>query len=172
MTQCGSAGIAFKQGFPKRGNLARRAEFPQTVERAIYTNMEITMQTNSALFVSLLYRLKSFRNTTVLTFLLEVEADKKEYACSALVLSHRYLGNQLSQRQVEKAIKDLVDCELITIRVHANTKTYFKVNAEQVLSLLRQPLPDHLPGMDDLQYPFLASWAASQSQSSDLDSCA
>lgn len=125
------------------------------------------MKTNAVLFVNLMYRLKSFRNTAVLTFLLEVEADKKEYSCSALVLSHRYLGNQLSQRQVEKAIKDLIDCELISTRVHANTKTYFKVNADQVQKLLMQPLPDHLPGMDDLQYPFLDQWLKDQSKPND-----
>lgn len=125
------------------------------------------MTNNPLLFVSLVYRLKSFRNTAVLMFLLEVEADKKEYSCSALVLSHRYLGNQLSQRQVEKAIKDLVDVELITTRVHANTKTYFKVNAERVQSLLCQPLPEHLPGMDDLQYPFLKTWAGDKSPPTD-----
>ena len=128
------------------------------------------MKTNAVLFVNLMYRLKSFRNTAVMTFLLEVEADKKEYACSALVLSHRYLGNQLSQRQVEKAIKDLIDCELISTRVHANTKTYFKVNAEQVEKLLQQPLPDHLPGMDDLQYPFLDQWLKNQSKPKDTGS--
>ncbi len=86
------------------------------------------MQTNAVLFVNLMYRLKSFRNTAVLTFLLEVEADKKEYVCSASVLSHRYLGNQLSLKEVKKAIADLLELELISTRVHANTKTYFKVN--------------------------------------------
>lgn len=122
------------------------------------------MENNAALFANLMYRLKSFRNTSVLMFLLEVHADEKEYACSALVMSHRYLGNQITPRQVEKAIKDLVDFDLIAVRVHANTKTYFKVNAEQVESLLAQPLPNHLPGMDDLQYPFLSRWAAGRKQ--------
>ncbi|MBL8387067.1 MAG: hypothetical protein JNK17_02410 [Hydrogenophaga sp.] len=121
------------------------------------------MTDNTELFVNLMYRLKSLRNTSVLMFLLEVQADEKEYACSALVLSHRYLGNQISQRQVEKAIRDLVEFDLIAVRVHANTKTYFKVNAEQVRALLSQPLPEHLPGMDDLQYPFLQSWKADRS---------
>lgn len=121
------------------------------------------MQTNAVLFVNLIYRLKSFRNTTVLTFLLEVEADKKDYVCSASVLSYRYLGNQLSLKEVKKAIADLLELELISTRVHANTKTYFKVNAEQVRALLSQPLPEHLPGMDDLQYPFLQSWKADRS---------
>ena len=125
------------------------------------------MQTNAVLFVNLMYRLKSFRNTAVLTFLLEVEADKKEYVCSAPVLSHRYLGNQLSLKEVKKAIADLLELELISTRVHANTKTYFKVNAEQVQSLLRQPLPVHLPGMDDLQYPFLKTWACDKSSPTD-----
>lgn len=118
------------------------------------------MQTNPALFVSLMYRLKSFRNTALLTFLLEVEADKKDYVTSASILALRYLGNQLSRREVQKAVDDLEELGLISTRVHANTKTYFKVNAEQVRALLSQPLPEHLPGMDDLQYPFLQSWKA------------
>ena len=122
------------------------------------------MQTNPALFVSLMYRLKSFRNTALLTFLLEVEADKKDYASTTSVLALRYLGNQLSRREVQKAVDDLEELGLITTRVHANTKTYFKVNAEQVESLLAQPLPNHLPGMDDLQYPFLSRWAAGRKQ--------
>jgi hypothetical protein len=126
------------------------------------------MTNNAALFADLMYRLKSFRNTSVLMFLLEVHADEKEYACSALMMSHRYLGNQITPRQVEKAIKDLVEYDLITVRVHANTKTYFKVNVDQVELLLAQPLPNHLPGMDDLQYPFLTRWAAGRARPNEL----
>ncbi|AOW13318.1 hypothetical protein LPB72_09705 [Hydrogenophaga crassostreae] len=117
------------------------------------------MKTNSFLFVNLIYRLKSFRDVAVLMFLLEVDADQKEYACSASVLSQRYLGNQISARQVEKAIKDLCDLNLVSIRVHANTKTYFKVNRDKVLSLLNQPLPERMPGLDDLKFPFLDKWS-------------
>lgn len=125
------------------------------------------MQTSSVLFVNLMYRLKSFRNTAVLTFLLEVEADKKDYVATVPVLALRYLGNQLSRREVQKAVADLEDLGLITTRVHANTKTYFKVNADQVQKLLMQPLPDHLPGMDDLRYPFLDQWLKDQSKPDD-----
>lgn len=118
------------------------------------------MTTNQTLFVNLMYRLKSFRNVTVLNFLLEVGAEQKEYSCSAQILAHRYLGNQLSARQVEKALSDLIELGLITTRVHANTKTHMRVNAEAVKTLLSQPLPPHLPGMDDLNFSFLNEWQA------------
>ena len=122
------------------------------------------MKSNPSLFVNLMYRLKSYRNTAVLMFLLEVEADQKDYVASVPVLAHRYMGNQLSRREVQKAVDDLEELGLISTRVHANTKTYFKVNADQVRALLAQPLPEHLPGMDDLQYPFLQSWKDGRAQ--------
>lgn len=117
---------------------------------------------NQNLFVNLLYRLKSLRNAALLQFLIEVKADEKEYAASALILSQRFFGNQLSPRQIETAIKDLVASDLISTRVHAKTKTYLKVNIDQVKSLLNQPLPLNLPGMGDLSYPFLSEWQAAQ----------
>lgn len=119
------------------------------------------MRNSSTLFVSLMYRLKSFRNVTVLTFLLEVEADQREYACSVPVLAHRYLGNQISRREAQKAVSDLEELGLISSRVHANTKTYFKVNGEQVLALLNQPLPEGMPGLAGLKFPFLNEWSGS-----------
>ncbi len=122
--------------------------------------LRTTMRNSPLLFVSLMYRMKSFRNVVVLMFLLEVEADKKEYACSIPVMANRYLGNQISRREAQKAVSDLEDIGLISLRVHANTKIYFKVNGDMVLSLLDQPLPEHMPGLEDLKFPFLEEWSS------------
>jgi hypothetical protein len=113
-----------------------------------------------ALFVELSYRLKSFRDATVLVALLLEKADERELKISLMNLALGRLANQLTFEQVRKSIRDLKAAGLVTTRVHPHLKTFFSVDRAAVLQLLASPLPETLPAMSDHAFPFLAVWQA------------
>lgn len=117
------------------------------------------------LFVELSHRLQDYDATVVLMLLLHWGLDTKPLACSLAQIARNDLGDALSRREVQYAVLRLRAKGLIATAVYANTKTEFRVNAEAVLALLREPVPNtpFFPGISTEPMPFLKTLELSQS---------
>lgn len=123
---------------------------------------------SKALFNELLHRLRKYADgkysdAMLLHYLLRQGADGTEFKTTAVKVALDALSGCINRRDVQRSIDRLTELGLISTRVHANTRTHFKVNREAVLALLAKPLPRNLPGIDERHFPFLDEWSASQS---------
>ena len=119
-----------------------------------------TKRNGSALFVELVLRLMHFNDASVLWVFLKEQADERENTTSAVQMARDQLSGSVNRRAVQHSIARLQEAGYLQVRVQANTSTTVTVNRDAVLSLLRDPLPDHLPGLSRKVFPFLAAWEA------------
>jgi hypothetical protein len=117
--------------------------------------------TASSLFVELVHRLQKHTDASVLSVLLADQADVVEVKTSAGRISMDRLGESISRLEVHRALKRLSDSGLISVRIHANTRTHVTVDRAAVLALLQKPLPPRLPGLVEREFPFLDVWRQS-----------
>ncbi|WP_157539097.1 hypothetical protein [Hydrogenophaga flava] len=122
------------------------------------------MNTDSkALFNELLHRLCKYEDckysdAMLLHYLLRQGADGTEFKTTAVKVALDALHGCINRRDVQRSVERLTKLELISTRVHANTRTHFSVNRQAVLALLEKPLPRNLPGIDERHFPFLDEW--------------
>jgi hypothetical protein len=131
--------------------------------------MSKTMEaSNQVLFIHLMHVLKKYTDVCVVMALLSDLADQREVKTTAGELALRKLETHISRKEVQRSFDRLSDLGLIDIRVHANTRTHVTVNREAVLSMLRLPLPNRLPGLSARELPFLEAWAADRATAESL----
>ena len=116
--------------------------------------------TGSELLIELVHRLQHYSDATVLWIFLKEQADEREFATTATKMALDQLAGSVNRRGVQHSIARLQEAGYLQVRVQANTSTKVTVNRDAVLSLLRDPLPDHLPGLSRKVFPFLAAWEA------------
>ncbi|MBR5950394.1 MAG: MarR family transcriptional regulator [Actinomycetaceae bacterium] len=107
------------------------------------------------LFVELLHRLGTYGDACVLYSLLQRHADEREYKTSMTVIATA-IG--ISRQQVHRAIKRLEAMGLVRSRAQSNYRTCVTVDREAVSQLMRQPIPENLPGINNEVFPFLANY--------------
>lgn len=133
------------------------------------------MNTDSkALFNELLHRLCKYEDckysdAMLLHYLLRQGADGTEFKTTAVKVALDALHGCINRRDVQRSVERLTKLELISTRVHANTRTHFSVNRQAVLALLEKPLPRNLPGIDERHFPFLDEWESLHSDASSAD---
>lgn len=115
------------------------------------------------LFIELITRLKKYDDAAVLMILLAEHADVKEEKVTAGKLSLDRFQESIDRKNVQRAFARLSAAGLISIRIHANTRTHVTVHRDAVLALLREPLAPRLPGMVAREFPFLDVWRESLS---------
>ena len=123
---------------------------------------------SKSLFNELLHRLckyedAKYSDAMLLHYLLRQGADVAELRTTAAKVAQDALSGCVNRRDVQRSIDRLTQLGLISTRVHANTRTHFKVNRDAVLTLLAKPLPRNLPGIDERPFSFLDEWQAAQS---------
>jgi tyrosine-protein phosphatase YwqE len=119
------------------------------------------------LFIRLLHMLQKYSDAMVLQILLEQHADKTEFKTSARQIAMDFASGQIVRRQAQQALSRLAEKGLIDVQVHPNYRTHIKVDREAVLALLRIPVSDFLPGLRQVNFPFLEALNAErQSQDS------
>ena len=133
------------------------------------------MNTDSkALFNELLHRLCKYEDckysdAMLLHYLLRQGADGTELKTTAVKVALDALHGCINRRDVQRSVERLTKLELISTRVHANTRTHFSVNRQAVLALLEKPLPRNLPGIDERHFPFLDEWESLHSDALSAD---
>lgn len=110
------------------------------------------------LFARLVQHFRNYNDAAVLWICLKERADCKEYSVSVVELASIELCDSIPRQSVRRAIQRLQQMGFISVRVQHKSKTLITVNREAVLALLRQPLPDRLPGCSDKKFPFLDAW--------------
>jgi hypothetical protein len=156
------------------GRVAQNAQHGtryQVAQIASLTEFQLLrMNMNSqSLFIELLHRLRKYEDAKysdamLLHYLLRQGADETEFKSTAVKVALDALAGCLNRWEVQRAIDRLTQLGLISTRVHANTRTHFKVNRDAVLALLAKPLPRNLPGIDERHFSFLDEWQAAQSE--------
>lgn len=122
--------------------------------------MTAAITTGQALFIELVLRLQRYSDAAVLWIFLKDHADEREYTTTAVKMALDQLTGTVKRWDVQRSIARLQEQELIRVRVHANTGTKVTVDRNAVLRLLRDPLPERLPGLSRKEFPFLAAWEA------------
>lgn len=107
------------------------------------------------LFVELIHRLQRYSDALVLFVLLEQHADVDEFKTSATQLALDLCAGRIVRRQAQQALARLCDRGLIEYRAHANYRTHIKVDRDAVAALLRAPVSNYLPGLRQIDFPFL-----------------
>lgn len=110
------------------------------------------------LFARLVQHFRNYNDAAVLWICLKERADCKEYPVSVGELASIELCDSIPRPSVHRAIHRLQQMGFISVRVQHKSKTLITVDREAVLALLRQPLPDRLPGCSDKKFPFLDAW--------------
>lgn len=115
--------------------------------------------TSDELFIELVHRLRFYTDAMLLFGMLKEHADVHEFDSTRAKISRRQMDNAVTDREVRRSLERLQERGLVTVRTHANTRTYIRVDRQAVFDLLRQPLSPRLPGRQDFQFPFLDAWA-------------
>jgi hypothetical protein len=116
--------------------------------------------TSQALFIELMHRLRHYNDAAVLWVLLKKEADVFEYTTTAAKIVLDQLP-AVKRWDVQRSIARLHAKRLLQARIQPNTSTSVTINREAVLRLLRDPMPQCLPGLDQETFSFLAAWKES-----------
>ena len=125
--------------------------------------------TSKDLFVELLHRLQHYADAMVLHGMLQERADEREFESTRPRFSRRQMDGMVTEVAVRRSLDRLQARGLITVRVHANTRTHVAVNRRAVFQLLRQPTGASLPGRVDHTFPFLSAWNAEVSTASETE---
>jgi hypothetical protein len=115
--------------------------------------------TSAELFVHLLLRLRHHADAAVLWVLIKERADVRELKTTSMDISHVQLAGMVDRWTVRRSINSLQASGLVSVRIHRKTATLISVDRQAVLSLLRTPLDERLPGLSRKAFPFLAAWS-------------
>lgn len=153
--------------WPEMGNLVTVTKWPKTGHRGSNFQRWTMNMDSKALFSELLHRLCKYEDckysdAMLLHYLLRQGADGTEFKTTAVKVALDALHGCINRRDVQRSVERLTKLELISTRVHANTRTHFSVNRQAVLTLLARPLPRNLPGIDERHFPFLDEWKSLQ----------
>jgi hypothetical protein len=122
--------------------------------------MTAPTMTGPSLFIEMVLRLQHYSDAAVLWIFLKEKADEREYTTTAVKMALDQLTGTVNRRSVQRSIERLQELGFIQVRIHANTGTKVTVDRAAVLRLLRDPLPERLPGLSRKVFPFLDAWVA------------